>query len=193
MPVKLLREEGFAPTGVFYNPNIHPLREYLERRRALFRAASRLRLPLLLPEPENAAWNPMQWLRAVPFCEDRRMRCRACCALRLERTAFWAKEQGFDAFSTGLLYSRRQPHEIIAEEGEKAARLAGVTFLYRDFRFAWREGIELSKEWGLYRQNYCGCLYSEMERHAGALRKPFPEGETRPVFCPPIDRPAASV
>jgi predicted adenine nucleotide alpha hydrolase (AANH) superfamily ATPase len=198
MPVRMLRDEGFAVTGVFYNPNIHPLQEYLLRRAALSEAADRLDLPLLLPEPEQAAWDLPQWLRAVPAVADRNTRCRACCALRFGPVAAWAMKEGFDAFTSSLLYSRHQAHEIIVEEGEKAARSSGATFLYRDFRPAWGEGIRLSRQWGLYRQRYCACIYSEAERHAKDLETAWPQKSDnalrlRRVLCPPIDNGGATV
>jgi len=168
----MLQAEGFAVTGVFYNPNIHPLKEYLLRRAALLEAAERLALPLLWPEPEQAAWNLPRWIRAIPASPDRNIRCRACYALRFAQVAHWTGE-GFNAFTSSLLYSRRQAHTIIAEEGEKAARRYGTKFLYRDFRPAWQEGIQLSKQWGLYRQQYCACIYSEAERYAEALEKAY--------------------
>ena len=198
MPVRMLRAEGFAVTGVFYNPNIHPLQEYLLRRAALLEAADRLDLPLLCPEPEEAAWDLPKWLRATPASPDTTVRCRACYALRLGQVARWAAGEGFDAFSSSLLFSRRQAHAVIAEEGEQAARRAGAAFLYRDFRPAWREGIELSKSWGLYRQQYCACIYSETERYAGEWKQarahaPVDAPRVRRVACPPIDSNAATV
>jgi predicted adenine nucleotide alpha hydrolase (AANH) superfamily ATPase len=86
--------------------------------------------------------------------------------LRLDQAARWAGEEGFDVFTSSLLYSRRQVHATIAEEGERAAWSSRTTFLYRDFRPAWQEGIRLSKKWGLYRQQYCACMYSEAERYS---------------------------
>ena len=198
MPVGMLRAEGFAVTGVFYNPNIHPLKEYLLRRAALLEAAERLELPLLWPDPEQAAWNLPQWLHAAPINADRNVRCRFCYALRFGYVARWAGSEGFDAFTSSLLYSRRQAHAIIAEEGEEAARRFGAAFLYRDFRPAWQEGILLSKTWGLYRQRYCGCIYSETERYAPTWEKARPETpgnaqRVRRVLCPPIDSDDAKV
>ena len=168
MPARMLRAEGFAVTGVFYNPNIHPMKEYLLRRAAMLEAAERLDLPLLWPEPEEEARGLPQWLRAVPTSADRNVRCRACYALRFGHVARWAGRNAFDAFTSSLLYSRRQAHAIIAEEGERAARSFETTFLYRDFRPAWQEGIHLSKKWGLYRQQYCACMQSETERYGKA-------------------------
>jgi len=198
MPVRMLRDAGFAVTGVFYNPNIHPLKEYLLRRAALLEAAKRLELPLLWPDPEQAAWDLPQWLRAVPANVDRHVRCRACYALRFEHVARWAEQAHFDAFTSSLLYSRHQAHDIVAEEGEKAARLYNTVFLYRDFRPAWQEGIDLSKKWGLYRQQYCACIYSEAERYAKELGKaceeiPADEPLIRRISCPPIDSDCAKV
>ena len=198
MPVRLLRAEGFAVTGVFYNPNIHPLREYLLRRAALAEAAQRLDLPLLWPDPEQAAWNLPQWLRRVPASADRNVRCRACYALRFGHVARWAAQEGFDAFTSSLLSSRRQAHAIVVEEGEEAARRCGTVFLYRDFRPAWQEGIELSKTWGLYRQQYCACLYSEAERYAAEWESaradmPASTARMRRVACPSVDSGDANV
>jgi predicted adenine nucleotide alpha hydrolase (AANH) superfamily ATPase len=177
MPVRMLQAEGFAVTGVFYNPNIHPEKEYLLRRAALLLAADRLDLPLLRPDPEEAALALPQWQRAVPANADRNARCSACYALRLGYVARRAGKEGFGAFTSSLLYSRRQAHAIIAGEGEEAARRSGTAFLYRDFRPAWQEGIRLSKQWGLYRQRYCACIYSM----------------PAPVPPPPIDSGSASV
>jgi predicted adenine nucleotide alpha hydrolase (AANH) superfamily ATPase len=191
MPVQMLRAEGFAVTGVFYNPNIHPLKEYLLRRAALLEAAERLALPLLWPDPEQAAWNLPRWIHAIPANTDRSIRCRACYALRFEHVTRWAERECFDAFTSSLLYSRRQAHTIIAEEGEKAARRFGTAFLYRDFRPAWEEGIKLSQKWGLYRQRYCACIYSEAERNVKGLEKACAQISAsalriQRVLCPPI-------
>ena len=198
MPVRMLRAEGFAVTGVFYNPNIHPLKEYLLRRAALLEAADRLDLPLLWPDPEQAAWNLPQWLRAMPANADKTARCRACYALRFGHVARWAGREGFDAFTSSLLHSRHQAHEIIVEEGEKAARQSGTAFLYRDFRPARQEGVALSRQWGLYRQQYCACMYSETERYAGEREKARAdmsahEQRIRRVLCPPIDSGGAKI
>ena len=72
---------------------------------------------------------------------------------------------GFEAFTASLLYSRYQRHDEIRTLGEQIGSEYGVTFYYQDFRSGWQEGIRLSKEPGLYRQQYCGCIYSEKERY----------------------------
>jgi predicted adenine nucleotide alpha hydrolase (AANH) superfamily ATPase len=76
-----------------------------------------------------------------------------------------AKRGKFDAFTSTLLYSKFQKHDRIRELGESVARAVGVPFVYRDFREGWKHGVETSKRLGMYRQQYCGCIYSEKERY----------------------------
>jgi len=92
-------------------------------------------------------------------------RCLYCYSSRLEIAAAAAVNLGFDAFSTTLLYSRYQKHDLIREIGENIAGKYGIRFHYDDFRKGWQEGITLSKKMELYRQKYCGCIYSEKERY----------------------------
>ncbi len=179
MPIRRLREEGFEVSGLFFNPNIHPLMEYLRRREAAVLAAEKLEMPLLLPDtdPSGQAWNLSQWLgsvhdpQRVPQGPDSTDRCDFCYSDRLIVAARTAKRAGFDGFSTSLLYSRMQRHEAIRAQGEAAGAQVGIAFLYRDFRPDWQAGIDLAKEWDLYRQNYCGCIYSEADRFAKKLNK----------------------
>jgi len=102
-------------------------------------------------------------LRGVAFREADR--CLHCYDIRLRFTAMMAKRGAFAAFSTTLLYSKFQKHEIIKGIGESLAREFGVPFYYQDFREGWKEGVRISKEMGMYRQPYCGCIYSEKERY----------------------------
>jgi len=174
LPVIRLRDEGFALAGLFYNPNIHPLTEYLRRRAAARLAGQRLGLPVLEAETPEAAWDLPRWLASVhdpALVGNPRSfeRCAFCYRERLLYTAQQAKTGGFSAFTTSLLYSRRQRHRLIRQAGEQAAQATGVDFMYRDFRPDWQAGIDLSKAWNLYRQNYCACIYSEAERFAGNL------------------------
>jgi epoxyqueuosine reductase len=92
-------------------------------------------------------------------------RCGYCYTSRLRVSAQVAAEQGFQAFTSSLLYSRYQRHDDIRTAGEQAGLEHGVPFLYQDFRPGWQEGIRTSKELGLYRQQYCGCVYSERDRY----------------------------
>jgi predicted adenine nucleotide alpha hydrolase (AANH) superfamily ATPase len=91
-------------------------------------------------------------------------RCLYCYSVRLEATAQEAKKEGFDGFSTTLLQSTHQNHTLIRETGERIAYELGIPFYYEDFRKGWKKGVDVSKAMGLYRQQYCGCIYSEKER-----------------------------
>lgn len=153
------RRENAVITGVFFNPNIHPFEEHQRRYETLEGYAAGIGLPLT-GEP---SYDVVSWLRMVAGNEEKGKRCRLCIAQRLVYTAEAAAAEGFDAFSTTLLISPWQEHEIIAEEGERAAQATGVDFIYRDLRSEFRRSREMSKAAGLYRQKYCGCIYSEAE------------------------------
>lgn len=163
----MLRLEGFDVTGIFTNPNIQPLNEYLRRREAMEETAARLELPVIY---RDDTYHTAEWLRTMAWREDGATRCRLCYATRLETTLAVARRGNFDAFSSTLLYSRMQRHEVIAEVGAGIAGGGAIPFIYRDFRSGWKEGIETSKEWGIYRQQWCGCIYSENERYASTLQ-----------------------
>ena len=124
---------------------------------------------LRIKHPLPPAVNPVPWLRAVAGREDER--CSFCVRLRLLITARQAKAGGYQAFTSSLLYSRYQNHDEIRALGEQCAQETGVAFYYEDFRSGWQEGVTLSREWGIYRQPYCGCIFSEYERYAGSLAK----------------------
>lgn len=163
--LKKLLADGYEVTGLFYNPNIHPLTEYVKRRDGCIQVAEKLGIKVIIKDNE---YNPQQWFRDVAYRESNR--CFHCYARRLERTAQIAKKGNFDFFTTTLLYSKHQKHDDIAALG-RDLESANTKFLYHDFREGWQEGIETSKEWGIYRQQYCGCLYSENERYQKELRK----------------------
>jgi len=91
-------------------------------------------------------------------------RCHYCYSLRLETVALEAKARNFDQFSTTLLQSTHQDHNLIREIGERMGKEFGIPFYYEDFRLGWKRGLEVSKSLELYRQQYCGCIYSEKER-----------------------------
>jgi hypothetical protein len=166
VPVQSLQEQGFKVVGLFYNPNIHPLQEYLRRREGVRQAAERLSIQVIFKDDE---YDPGVFFRQVAFRES--SRCLLCSQLRLERTLSIAKRGGFDFFSTSLLYSRQQKHDSVAGLARDMAGDGRVRFFYQDFRPGWRKGIEISQDWGLYRQQYCGCVYSEVERYRNELRK----------------------
>ncbi len=173
-PVLRLQDMGLVPTLYFYNPNIHPLPEYLRRREGLLAVAQRLGVEVILPDQHNPAdAEPDVWLAAVAGLgagmSDMARRCPLCYDLRLERAAAYAREAGFTRFSSTLLYSKYQNHQAILDAGLRHAG-PDLLFLGEDFRPGWDEGIRLSKEWEIYRQPYCGCLLSAHDRYRKAVR-----------------------
>lgn len=161
-PVPALRKEGYELAGYFYNPNIHPYNEWLKRKQALEQYAGLVDLKVIYDEN----YNPTDYFQNISFRESQR--CFICYQMRLEQAAHIAKRGKFDFFTTTLLVSKHQKHDTIHELGEAIGRKYGVPFLYRDFREGFKETGEISRTMGLYRQQYCGCLYSEVERYAPA-------------------------
>ena len=157
--VEAWRLDAVELTGVFFNPNIHPFAEHERRYQTLLAYAGTIGLPLI-GEPR---YDIKAWLSQVQGKEEKGIRCRVCIAERLRHTAELAAAGGFEAFSTTLAISPYQDHEIIREEGERAAARSGSKFIYRDLRPSYRRSRELSRQAELYRQNYCGCIFSELE------------------------------
>lgn len=163
-PVKELQGQGLDVMGLFYNPNIHPLQEYLRRRQTVEQAAEYLGIKVIYLDQE---YDPVHYLRQVVFRESNR--CFICYQMRLQRTLQLARRGKFDYFSSTLLYSKQQKHQEIADLARDMSGAGKVQFWYHDFRVGWKQGIELSLELGLYRQDYCGCIYSELERFQSQL------------------------
>jgi predicted adenine nucleotide alpha hydrolase (AANH) superfamily ATPase len=159
--IERLREEGFAVSGFWYNPNIHPWQEHQQRRASLVRYAEAVGLSMIWHE----RYEMPLFLRAVVGHERFRQRCAICYRMRLERTAQVAAEQGFDAFTTTLLISPHQDQELIRQIGEEVAAQYDIEFYFENFRRGWSERGRLTREYDLYRQQYCGCIYSEWERY----------------------------
>ena len=155
-PVTKLLGEGVKIEGLYYNPNIHPLEEF-EKRKEGVRQLSQLR-----GFKVNYKDGIMQekWENFTGPGEER---CRMCYTLRLTEAALFAKENGFDAFTTSLLISPYQRHDMIKELAEKLGRENGIEFYYEDFRPHFREGQQMAKDAGIYRQKYCGCIISKAE------------------------------
>jgi predicted adenine nucleotide alpha hydrolase (AANH) superfamily ATPase len=159
-PVQILREQGRDVTGYFINPNIHPYLEFKRRLDTVKDYADRTDLAMIYRE-EYQLETFLSQVAANPAG-----RCGYCYQSRLEETARFAVENGYEAFTSSLLYSRFQKHSNIREQGETIGRQFGIQFSYEDFRKGWNEGIRVSKSMGLYRQQYCGCIYSEQDRYA---------------------------
>ena len=154
-PIKTIRAEGLEVMGFFYRHNIHPYTECLRRQEALETYSGKNDLKVIYQE----SYDLEGFIRNVAFREAER--CNYCYHDRLRSTALMARRGKFDYFSSTLLYSKHQKHDLIRTMGESIGKQVGVPFLYRDYREGWKEGIECSKKMGLYRQHYCGCIYSE--------------------------------
>ena len=158
-PLEQLQNKNFDVMGLYYNPNIHPYTEFNKRKETLFEFSSQKNLKIIFKEdyPLN------EWLQNVTFRESER--CYYCYYSRLKTTAITAKRGKFKYFSTSLLYSKFQKHELIKSIAQNLAKEYGLEFYYEDFRAGWKYGIEQSKKLNMYRQQYCGCIYSERDRY----------------------------
>lgn len=164
-PLHALKEKKLEITGYFYNPNIHPFMEFKKRRNCLIEYAESNNISLVV----DGDYGLKDFTRKIVFNEDKR--CSICYDLRLQKTAAYAKENGFTSFSTTLLYSKYQNHLMIIEKCQNLASQLDIEFVYQDFRDGWQLGIDKSISENLYRQPYCGCIYSEQERYDNNLKK----------------------
>jgi predicted adenine nucleotide alpha hydrolase (AANH) superfamily ATPase len=157
-PLERMEKKGDAVVGYFFNTNINPYQEYKKRLEALKKYSEKVGLKVIYRDEYLLE----EFLRNVSHRVDER--CSYCYSVRLEATAREAKKSAFNGFSTTLLQSTHQDHALIKETGERVAKEIGIPFYYEDFRHGWKRGVEVSKAMGLYRQQYCGCIYSEKER-----------------------------
>ena len=163
--IDTLRGEGIEPTSLWFNPNIHPYQEYKARRDTLIDYGARVSMDVRVLDD----YGLRDFVRAVASDIDHR--CAHCYAIRLGTAAKYAAENGFRAFTSSLLISPYQNHELLRQVGEDMARRYGAEFLYRDFRPGFRAGQAKARELGLYMQKYCGCVFSEEERYAKQIKK----------------------
>jgi len=155
--VERLTLEGHQVLGLFYNPNIHPLEEYERRLAATCQVAKELNFSL-----EVGPYTLEEWFEETSSLENEPeggRRCEVCFRLRLKKTHLYLKDCGWDAFTTTLTISPRKSADTINQAGQE---IGGDTFLVRDFKKKQgsQRATELAKKWALYRQNYCGCIYS---------------------------------
>ncbi len=144
--------------GFFYRNNIHPFTECVKRQETLESYAEMIDLRVIYQED----YDLNGFLQNIVFRESKR--CSYCYHDRLKSTALIAKRGKFDYFTSTLLYSKFQKHDMVKSIGESVGNSVGIQFYYHDFREGWKSGVEESKRLGLYRQKYCGCIYSEKER-----------------------------
>jgi predicted adenine nucleotide alpha hydrolase (AANH) superfamily ATPase len=158
-PIKALVSKCIAIIGLWFNPNIHPYTEYRMRLASVQELQGKWGLDVEYADH----YGLKDFLRSIVPNEDNR--CSICYSMRLEETAKRAKKMGLDGFTTSLLVSPYQKFDIINTIGREMSERYSIPFYSEDFRPGWKEGIRLSKALGLYRQQYCGCIYSEMERY----------------------------
>lgn len=162
-----LLDRHFELTIFYYNPNIAPDEEYHRREQELECFLEQAGYPhITLIEPE---YDPVEFYAAARELEqepEKGERCTACYKLRLEKTAKYAAENGFPWFTTTLSISPVKDPVRINSIGSEMAEKYGVSFLTSEFRKrdGYKRSLELSREYGLYRQDYCGCVFSRRER-----------------------------
>ena len=164
-PIDVLRREGVGVTGFWFNPNIHPYTEYQARKSTLEGYAREIGMKLII----GGTYDLRTFITNVADNIDGR--CAYCYQVRMEETAKYAAQNGFDNFTTSLLISPYQKHDAIAATARAMGEKYGVEFLYRDFRPLFREGQEFAREHGFYMQKYCGCIFSEEDRYMAQKRK----------------------
>jgi predicted adenine nucleotide alpha hydrolase (AANH) superfamily ATPase len=155
--VEALAGEGHQVIGFFYNPNIHPAEEYHKRLDVARRVAKELNFPL-----EAGPYSPEEWLKLTDSLKDEPeggRRCQVCYRLRLEKTRDYMAACGADAFTTTLTISPHKSAQVINKVGQE---VGGEKFLVKDFKKkdGFKRAVQLAKKWELYRQDYCGCIYS---------------------------------
>lgn len=173
MCIESLRGENIEPVGFWYNPNIHPFTEYRSRKETLVQYARTIHLELVLRDD----YGLRQFVKNVTPDFDNR--CAYCYSVRLDAAAEYAAQNGFDSFTSTLLISPYQNHDLLRRIMDKSAEKYGIQFLDRDFRPFFREGQQRARAEGLYMQKYCGCIFSEEERYRkkkpGKLQEQLPQ------------------
>jgi len=159
------RQQGYEVSALWYNPNIHPYMEHQHRLEAMQTLAQEMSLPLIT----TSGYEIIDYFRQVVGHESER--CQYCFKLRLSKTAETAKAMDFDAFTTTLLISPHQKHDLLKEIGNELAGETGIDFLYADLRKRYSDSRRMTKPMNLHRQQYCGCVYSEWERYANITIK----------------------
>jgi predicted adenine nucleotide alpha hydrolase (AANH) superfamily ATPase len=159
-----LASEGHLVIGFFYNPNIHPAEEYRKRLDVARKVAKELNFPM-----EERPYTPEEWFDLTDALKEEPeggKRCPVCYKLRLEKTYDYMMSCGADAFTTTLTISPHKSADVINGIG---LEIGGPKFLVRDFKKkdGFKRAVQLAKKWGLYRQDYCGCVYSIRQRVEG--------------------------
>lgn len=152
-----LMRDGHRVTGFFYNPNIHPEDEYRRRLEVARRVSKEIGFELV-----EGPYDRQRWFEAVKgkeYSAEGGARCLVCYEMRLRKTFEEVKKRDFFTFTTTLTVS---PHKSVEAINKIGMEIGGEKFLLYDFKKkgGFQRATELAKEWGLYRQHYCGCIYS---------------------------------
>lgn len=155
--IKKLQDEGYKVTGYYYNPNIHPNSEYKKRLEEAMKLSKTLSSELIINE-----YQPKEYFKIIKGLErDKKERCLKCWELRLKRTAQKAKELNINIIGTTLRISPYQDQERLLNLGQVIAKDNNLSFYDDDLEFCFKESVEISKDQGMYRQKYCGCVFSK--------------------------------
>ena len=159
IPIKRL-QESYEITGYFYNPNIFPVAEYEFRIAENEKYLASLSIENISGEYDQDSW--YKRIRGFENEPEKGRRCEICYRVRLESTAALAKEMGIGYFTSTLSLSPHKPYEIIKRIGDEIAQKYGLIFLDENFKKkdGFKESCEMSKDYGMYRQAYCGCEFS---------------------------------
>lgn len=150
----------FKITVVYYNPNIEPKEEYEKRKSEQLKVLDRLGIDYLECDYENETFRNIS--KGLEYAKEGGVRCHKCYLMRLKKVCLLARDNNFDYFSTTLTVSPYKHSSVLNRIGLNLEKMYGVKYLVNDFkkRDGYKRSIELSKEYELYRQDYCGCLYS---------------------------------
>ena len=163
--VEKMKELNLNFELLWYNPNIHPYKEYQARRDTLIE----------LYKDTNVKVNILEEYGLREFCRNvvgkENERCIYCYTKRIEQTAKYAKQNGFTSICTTLFISPYQNHELLKKICQQMAEKYNIGFTYIDFRDGFREGQTKAREKGIYMQKYCGCIYSEEDRYSKQIEK----------------------
>ena len=154
-------KDNFNVTVYFYNPNIEPKEEYLHRKEVQLKLLKELNIPYIDADYDNEVFR--EKTKGLECEPEGGARCPVCFKIRMGKTAQVAHDNGFDYFCTSLTVSPHKNSAIINLIGDSIGEKEGIKFLHSDFkkREGYKRSIELSKEYDLYRQDYCGCLYAK--------------------------------
>ena len=158
-------------TGYFYNPNIFPIEEYYFRQEETRKVARILNFQLLEEDYENNYW--LEVTKKYKDEPEMGKRCNICYAMRLKKTALKASELGFEIFTTVMSLSPWKKAEVINKVGRMFAQRYKILFMEANFKKkdGFKKSVELSRSHQLYRQNYCGCIFSQRNAETTKARK----------------------